>query len=226
MGYVILLICGLVFALIGCAYMNLFEVLKYNLTDKIGIKDIFIPVSVKRAVYEVFGVIAVIAIGMSMRYFFPQDSYIHQAKLQFLIAALIALAFIDYRHKIVPNKAILFCLFVRVIFLIFEFIFERGDFFVTIKSIGWGALILGVFLFLCSIITKGGIGMGDVKLFMIMVTFQGLTNSLTSIFMSLLICFFVSLVLIILKKKKLKDTLPLVPSICLGTYISVLLTGM
>lgn len=225
-GYIILAASGIVFALAACAYMNMYEVRKYKLTDNPTIKNVFVPVSRKRKIYEILGVLALVGLGIEMRFFFPTDAYVHQIKTQFLISVLFALAFIDYRYKIVPNKVLLFCLGVRMIFLIFELIFEKAIFFDILKSMGIGVLVFGVFLFVCTLITKGGIGMGDIKLFMIMVLYQGFTNCLASVSISMILCFVLSVILIALKKKKIKDTLPLVPSILAGTFISVALTGM
>lgn len=226
MGYVIVVLGGLIFGLLSCIYMNVFEVVKYKLTDDIKAKHIFVPVSKKRMAYNILGVAAIIALGIEMRIMFSGDSCVHQLKLQFLISVIFALAFIDYRHRIVPNVVLLFCLAVRILFLIGEFIWEKDLFFGTLKTTAIGLLIFAVFFVICYLITKGGIGMGDLKLFMVIVLFQGLEYSLTSIFMSLLICFVVSLVLLASKKKKVKDTLPLVPCILAGTFISVALTGM
>lgn len=225
-GYVFLAGTGLFFALAACVYMNMYEVKKYKLAEKPTLKNALVPVSVKRKIYEILGVCALIGLGIEMRFFFPTDAYIHQIKTQFLIAVLFALAFIDYRYKKVPNKVILACLVVRIPFLICEFIFEKAIFFDILKSMGIGFLVFGVFLIVCTLITKGGIGMGDIKLFMVMVLFQGFTNCLASVFVSMIICFVDSVVLIALKKKKVKDTLPLVPSILAGTFIAVAMTGM
>lgn len=225
-GYSIIILFGVLFSLMSCAYMNVYEVKKYNLSQKSKIKRVFVPVSTKRIAYEIVGSLALVGLGIEMRYFFPSDTYIHQIKMQFLIAVLFALAFVDYRYKIIPNKVLLICLLIRIFFLVGEFIFEKNMFFDILKSIGIGIVVFGVFLFICCLITKGGIGMGDIKLLMIMVLFQGFTSCLASVFVSMLICFIVSLILIILKKKKMKDTLPLVPSILIGTYISIAITGM
>ena len=225
-GYIVLAASGMLFALIACVYMNMYEVRKYKLADKPTLKNIFVPVSIKRKIYEIFGVCALVGMGVEMRFFFPTDSYVHQIKMQFLISVLFALAFIDYRYKIVPNKVILVCLVARIPFLICEFIFEKSIFFEILKSMGIGVLVFGIFLFVCTLITRGGIGMGDIKLFVVMVIFQGFTNCLVSVFVSMIICFVASIILIALKIKKIKDTLPLVPSILAGTFISVAMTGM
>ena len=47
-----------------------------------------------------------------------------------------------------------------------------------------------------------------------------------SVFVSLIVSFVISAVLLVTKKKKRRDVIPFAPALMIGTYISVFLTGM
>ena len=87
-----------------------------------------------------------------------------------------------------------------------------------------GLLVGVVFLIIGSFIIRNGIGMGDVKMLMLMGIFEGLYSVMTSIFFSLLISFFVAIIALIRKTKNRKDSLPFAPCVLIGTFLSMVLT--
>ena len=75
------------------------------------------------------------------------------------------------------------------------------------------------------IIVKNGLGMGDVKLLILIGLLEGMDGAISSLFISMLIIFTVSIVLIIAKKKSKTDMLPFAPYILIGTIISICTSG-
>ena len=79
---------------------------------------------------------------------------------------------------------------------------------------------------LSSLLIKGAIGMGDVKLFSVMALYLGLEGIWPAIFCSLIVSFFVAVFSLVTKRAKRKDNIPFAPAILIGTYLSVFLTGI
>ena len=106
--------------------------------------------------------------------------------------------------------------------LIFENTYVLGNLITEVIA----AVAISLAAFLCFICMKNSIGYGDIKLFIIMGLFLGMNGIWTAVFMSLIVAFFVAIFLLATRKKGKKDVVPFAPSIMIGTYISVILTGM
>ena len=75
---------------------------------------------------------------------------------------------------------------------------------------------------LIAIFFRGGIGGGDIKLLAVVGWFLGLKLTCLSLLLSFLSAGFVGLMLMVLKIKGIKDTIPFGPFIALGSFISLL----
>jgi leader peptidase (prepilin peptidase)/N-methyltransferase len=75
---------------------------------------------------------------------------------------------------------------------------------------------VGVFLILCSVITRGQIGIGDGIVFCLTGTGCGLLENISLLFISLLLAAALSLVLLLTKKAGKKTKIPFVPVITMG----------
>jgi len=56
--------------------------------------------------------------------------------------------------------------------------------------------------------------------------FQGIVGVISSLFLSLLVSFFVAIALLITRKKTRKEAIAFAPSVLIGTAVSMFLTGM
>ena len=83
-----------------------------------------------------------------------------------------------------------------------------------------------MFFLLCGLLVIGGVGMGDIKLILIMCLFQGFYGVISALFCSLFAACVLAIALLVLKKKTRRDSIPFAPAILLGTIVSVVLTGM
>ena len=79
---------------------------------------------------------------------------------------------------------------------------------------------------LCGLLLKGSIGFGDIKLFIVMGLLLGLEGIWSAIFISLIVSFIISVYLLATKKKSRKDAIPFAPALMIGTYISIIITGI
>lgn len=146
-------------------------------------------------------------------------------KLMFLITILWPIALIDYKEKRIPNTILKILLLARVLFLVPEMIIAE-----KLTYLFLSMLIAAVAIFIasmaCCFLMKNSIGMGDVKLFIIMALYMGLEGIWSAIFCALLVSFFIAIYLLASKKVKRKDSIPFAPAILAGAYLAVFLTGL
>lgn len=159
-------------------------------------------------------------------YFVREISVSNQIGTICLVYTLLPAATVDFKVKKIPNQFLLVSLIVRLVLYIIEFSIDIPSAFFGVKEDILGAGIMGIFFFLIFLIFKNSIGMGDIKLFALMGLYQGLSGVINSIFFSLIASFFVSIVLLVTKKKSRSDTIPFGPCILLGTLMAIRLTGM
>lgn len=155
-----------------------------------------------------------------------RQPFLTQIKLLILINIIIPCAATDYRVHKIPNQFIVFALALRVVVFVAEIISSFSAGISTLIDSAIGAGIVAGFFFLILLIFKNSIGMGDVKLFAIMGLYQGLWGTVNSVFFSLLVSFLVAIFLLITKKKGRKDVISFGPSILLGTFIAIAISGM
>lgn len=129
-------------------------------------------------------------------------------------ASLIVISMIDLEHKIIPDvitiPGMIAGLICSIFFLPLGFVHSLA------------ALLLGGGLFYAiAVISKGGMGGGDIKLIAAIGSFLGWQKTLLTIFLSALIGSIVGISLMIVKKKGRKDMIPYGPFIALGAAISV-----
>lgn len=135
-------------------------------------------------------------------------------------------AVIDLFIKKIPNKLTMLIFFFGLLSLVYELLFFRTKFKLYLISSLIGLIASFLVLFIMSILTKGGLGMGDVKLISAVGFVMGIANVIYSFTYALIICLVFSVILILTHTKKMKDEIPFGPfyfigfviSICLGTF--------
>lgn len=178
-----------------------------------------------RILYLVFSVLVV----MILVYLF-QSVYslglIDQLKLLSLVLIMEPMAAIDHKVQKIPNQLLIVGLVVRIIILVVEFSVSFNSGLTMLMEDIIGALIIGLFFLLMFFVFKNSIGMGDIKLFGLIGLYQGLWGAVNTVFFSLLVSFFVSVSLLITRKKSRTDSIAFGPSILLGTIVAIALSGM
>ncbi|TDX53034.1 prepilin peptidase [Orenia marismortui] len=131
-----------------------------------------------------------------------------------LIALLIVCTFIDLKYQIIPNKITYPGI---IIFFIISFFFNH----ITIKSSLLGIVLSGGFLLVIAIVSRGGMGIGDVKLAAMVGSVIGVKYTIIGIFIGSLIGSIISLILIGFNIKDRKDRIPFGPFIAIGTVVMI-----
>lgn len=150
-----------------------------------------------------------------------------KVELIFIITCIIAVT--DLKLGIIPNVFSLLLFFIGVVFHCIDiFIINSCD-----REIIWQILIYNVIssiivvivLWILSAVTRSGMGFGDIKYLGAICFTGGITLLLISLMISLICSLVFGLIVVVLKKKKMKDTIPFGPFMLLGV-ITCIFTGL
>lgn len=131
-----------------------------------------------------------------------------------LTSLLIILSFIDWDHKIIPDRL---NLGIGILGLLSLFIQPE----ITWLQSLLGFLVGGGFLFLIAIVT-GAMGGGDIKLMAATGLYLGLPQTIIALYFGFIIGGVVSVMLLLLKIKGRKDAIAFGPYLALGILFSVI----
>lgn len=167
-----------------------------------------------------------------------------------IIGSLYLIIFLtDLKFKIIPDKVVYPAIFFTLFYIFFNtayfyitsynrlknsnfgvYLLEAGflklQLFNTLQNIGWviiGAFAIALFFAFLVYITKGrGMGGGDIKLGFLIGLFNGFPFSILAIFAGFVLGAFISLGLIVIGKKTIKDTVPFGPFLIAGSIITLI----
>ncbi|MFT8349079.1 prepilin peptidase [Clostridium saccharoperbutylacetonicum] len=131
----------------------------------------------------------------------------------FLTSILSVISAIDLKLNIIPNKLI--CLI-----LIFGVIFNILNETITLGNMTAGFFIISLPLLIMSIVLKGSMGGGDIKLMAAAGAFLGWKHIVVAFFIASVIGSLISIILIISNKIKGKDMIPYGPFLSIGILIA------
>ena len=140
---------------------------------------------------------------------------------QVAIGIMVPIAAIDLKKQIIPNFLLLGGLALTVILLSMQVI-SAPDFIFNILTTAFiGSIVAGGIFFIASLFVKDGIGAGDIKLFLTLGLLLSLRGIFNVLLYSMVISALFSIVLLIVRKKKVKDVLPLAPFAIIGVILSI-----
>lgn len=216
MKYIIEILFSLFTALIGlvayCSYV-------YELKPKESLNKLR-----DEKFIVVLEVLASIFVLIVLNVLFKEDVS-NYFKMQCLLSILIPISIIDRNKHIIPNKLLIVLLIERVVCVFL-------DLMVGMQDVGWYSLgclvtaaIIYVLFLAMQLITRNGIGGGDVKLFALIGLFLNAYGAMQCLLYSFIVSFVVSVYLLISKKKNRKDELPFGPMLLAGLLIKIVLMG-
>ncbi|MBR5363376.1 MAG: prepilin peptidase [Oscillospiraceae bacterium] len=140
---------------------------------------------------------------------------------------VVLLAVTDYKVKKIPNAVTLLLLGIRCFFMAWGILVHHDSIKDTLLYSLVGMLFGGGFILICMIISKGGIGAGDLKIFAVIGLYFGLPGLVQVMLYSLMLSAFFAIGMLIFRKAKMKSTLPMAPFILVGlTVYYILLTDL
>jgi leader peptidase (prepilin peptidase)/N-methyltransferase len=132
-----------------------------------------------------------------------------------LTSTLLTVALIDYDHKIIPNIITLPGIVVGLGLSLWALP-------ITPLASLLGILLGGVFFYLIALVSKGGMGGGDIKLIAMIGAFLGWQGAFFTILSGALLGSLVGVTLMVLGKKGRKDKVPFGPFLSAGAILFIL----
>ena len=132
----------------------------------------------------------------------------------FFIAAMVAVAFIDYDHMIIPTRIVLPG---TVIGLVASVALHPQQWWVYLA----GSLGAGAFMFALAMIWSGGMGPGDIRMAVFMGAVLG-KYVILALFFAFVLGGLVGGYLILSRRRSRKDKIPFGPYLALGSVLAVL----
>lgn len=136
-------------------------------------------------------------------------------KALILTSFLLVITYIDYDHQLILDKVLLFMAGAGALI-------ECLTPSVGILSVLAGSLAGGGLLLLIAIVSKGGMGGGDIKLATVLGIYLGAKLTLLALFLSFVIGGVVAVFILLLKRKGRRDCIPFGPFIAAGAFLSLL----
>jgi len=144
-----------------------------------------------------------------------------QLLLRELLLIFVYLACVtDIKEKRVPNRLVLIMLGAWVIILVPYLFMHTERALITVLSGAVGFALAGILFLLVYIVSRHGLGGGDVKLMAVSGLYLGFGGVLPAMLVGSVLSAVTALILIASKKMDAKGTLPLVPFL----YVGMLLT--
>jgi leader peptidase (prepilin peptidase)/N-methyltransferase len=137
----------------------------------------------------------------------------------FYCCLFLVLLVIDLEHGIIPNKLVYPSLVIALVLSIF---LSQTGIVPGIKDAGIGFVIgLGLFL-LIVLISRGGMGWGDVKMAALIGLVTGYPLVFVALFLAVVLGGLVAGILLLFKLRKRKEGIPFAPYLSLGAIITLL----
>lgn len=171
--------------------------------------------------YIIFGI--VIFGGLLTEFIFLEYGIIKILRYLILVEALVMIAWKDKREKIILNKHLMVLLGIRCILLILEWLlypdYGLGILFSSILGFLIGLAVFGI----CYIVSRGGMGAGDVKLMAVLGFYLGGSVVISVMVLSVFCSAIYSIVNLVRKRTSLKAEIPFAPFVMIGTVLAMAL---
>lgn len=179
----------------------------------------------KRQALILGGALFLLSLGLCLYHIlvFPEDFGLLDTLVRgFLLAWLAVAACIDGKRRIIPlwltrTGGIAALLYLAILWI-------GGASLLNVLAYGGLGLLLGSCVFLiCSLLSRGGMGMGDVRLFAVLGLFCGWQRLIAVMFYTVLSLAVYGVARIVQKKLSLRSTLPIGPFALIGMVLTTLL---
>jgi leader peptidase (prepilin peptidase)/N-methyltransferase len=167
------------------------------------------PISLRYPSVELVSGVLYVLLWFKLGFNFPLAVYAA------LTSTLLTVALIDYDHKIIPNIITLPGIVVGLGLSLWALP-------ITPLASLLGILLGGVFFYLIALVSKGGMGGGDIKLIAMIGAFLGWQGAFFTILSGALLGSLVGVTLMVLGKKGRKDKVPFGPFLSVGAILFIL----
>ena len=164
--------------------------------------------------------IPLIGIALFLRQKGNMDAQIFLWSELLIIFGYIA-AVIDLKSKKIPNSLVLAMFVAWFVSMIPKIFLDINTVTILLKDAAAGFLLGGGLLLLVYVISRGGLGGGDVKFMAAAGLFLGFWGTFLAMLYGILLAALIRIILLLVKKKSAKDTIPLAPFMYIGILIAL-----
>ena len=168
-------------------------------------------------------IIGIASILLILEFMLLQYGVLKICRYLILLAGLPVIVWIDVNEKRIPNKILAALILIRTFILVLESIAFGGYGLSILFSAAMGGLAGGGMFLLVYLLSRGGIGMGDVKLFAVLGLYMGIGSIFIVVFFTVMSSAIYSVIMLIRRKIKLKEEIPYAPFVMIGVVLSMVL---
>jgi leader peptidase (prepilin peptidase)/N-methyltransferase len=128
---------------------------------------------------------------------------------------MVVITFIDYDHQLILDKVLIWFALAGVLIR-----YYLGS--PLLHDMGLASLVGGGLLFAIALLSRGGMGGGDVKFSFVLGIWLGWPDILLALFLSFIIGGLAGVILLVTGLRGRKDMIPFGPFICMGAFFSLL----
>lgn len=176
--------------------------------------------------YSIISIVLSVIASLFYIFLYKQNDAMQTVKTLTLLAVLFPVAYFDYIFYKIPNKILKYAVIVRAAELIPEALIYKKEMAGVLIDMGITLAVLFLICMVCNFIIRGAMGMGDVKLLLVMGLYLGSAKFILAILVVLVLAFFAAIYFVASGKKTKKDIMPFAPYILAGTYLAVILLGI
>ncbi|MCL1975874.1 MAG: prepilin peptidase [Firmicutes bacterium] len=161
-------------------------------------------------------------LGLALLFFhmgLKESFYLLQQELLIIFGYIIALS--DLKTKTIPNIILLIMLAGWIIIFIPQLLLNTNNIILYLKDSLFGFVSGGGIFLLVYLFSRRGLGGGDVKFMAVSGLYLGFSLVIPAMLYGTILAGLSGLLLIMLKKIKLKDSLPLAPFLYIGILLAI-----
>lgn len=217
----IVVLCGsLAFVILNkesCDKIRVFNILT-NKTEEIN----SINIGFKQRI--ILSVVSGLSCGVATFFSFSSSvGILNIAKTIITLICILCAAGIDYREHRIPNIIPLFLSVSALLLLFAGYLFNINGAMSYVISSVFATVAVLLFMFIASLLTRQGIGMGDIKLLGAFALMCGVPALCGTLLVAMIGCGIAALILLILKKTTIKGVLPFAPFMFLGYIVTLII---
>lgn len=171
--------------------------------------------------YIVVNVMSMVA--LLSEFIFFQYGILKIVRYLILAEALFIIAWKDKKEHIILNKHLVILLFIRIFLILCEWLTYPEYGMSILISAAMGMLMSALVFGLCYLLSRGGMGAGDVKLMIVLGLYVGGSVIMQIMILSVIASAIYSIVNLIRKKTSLKAEIPFAPFVLIGTILAMAL---
>lgn len=167
--------------------------------------------------------VAVLSFAAAVRLLLNVSEWINVCKMLLALLCMAGAACFDYRERRIPNLFALVMALGGVVLLALGVITRQNGAYAYITSSAVAAVACALLLTLASVLTRQGIGAGDIKLISAFAIMTGVPAVMGTLFFAIVLCGIAAVFALALKKKTMQSSFPFGPFLFVG-YVAAILT--